>query len=185
MKLRSAVWFLIAFFAASAAWSEEPGAAFSSLAQGERVRLRLSGGKKLRGTLDAASPEAIVLRPEDSAKAPLRLLPADLERIEVARGRRSHWREGGLIGFVPGALFLGWAAAALACDDQGSDCDGYAGPALIGALVGGAATAGVGALVGLAVKTDRWVPVDGRGPTVSLRMAPTRGGLQAGVAIRF
>ncbi len=185
MKFRSAVWFLVAFFAASAAWSEEPGAAFSSLAQGERVRLRLSSGKKLRGTLETASPVAIVLRPKDPAQAPLRLVPADLERLEVARGRRSHWREGGLIGFVPGALFFGFAGGVLACDDQGSDCQGAEPTVLIAGLVGGAATAGVGALVGLAIKTDRWVEVDGSGPNVSLGVAPTRGGLRAGVSLRF
>jgi len=37
-----------------------------------------------------------------------RVLPLEsIQKLEVARGRRSFWKEGAIIGFVPGALFFG------------------------------------------------------------------------------
>ena len=106
-----------------------------------------------------------------------------VERVEVVRGTRSHWVEGAAIGFVPGAVFLGAVVYVMGCDDYNASCN--TGEAVLAGLVGGVATAGVGALIGLAVKSDRWVKVPLPKPKVALSLAPMRGGLRAAVTVRF
>ena len=153
----------------------------ADLSRGDRVRLRLAGeGKVVRGTVDAAGPREIVVRPRDSAQAPLHLAPQQMASLEVVRGRRSHWGAGAIVGFVPGALLGVAVAANRECDP---DCD-HTGAALGYGLVGGAVTAAAGALIGLAIRTDRWVPVR-EGPQVGLTLAPAKGGLRAALSLRF
>ena len=177
----------VAVFAVATLWAPVIAAAADSvtlaeLSRGDQVRVRLtSGGEPVRGTLDATGPDEIVVRPKDAARPALRLSPQQMAKLEVARGRRSHWGVGAAIGFVPGAL-LGVAVAMNAeCDP---DCD-HTGEAVGYAFVGGAVTATLGALVGLAVKTDRWVLVQDRRPKVALILAPAKGGFRAGLSLRF
>ena len=154
---------------------------FADLARGDRVRLRLSAeGESVRGTVDAAGPGEIVVRPRDAARPPLHLSPQQMASLEVVRGRRSHWLGGAIIGFVPGALLGVAVAANRECDP---DCD-HTGAAVGYGLVGGAVTATAGALIGLAIRTDRWVPVR-QGPQVALTLAPAKGGLRAALSLRF
>ncbi len=104
-----------------------------------------SGGKTLRGTIDATGPDEIVVRTGDRAKPTLRLSSQQMTQLEVVRGRRSRWAEGALIGFLPGALFLGYAGASLGeCDPE---CN-QTGEVLVYGLVGGTITAAVGAPIG-------------------------------------
>jgi hypothetical protein len=146
--------------------------------------LRLSsGGKTVHGTVDSAGSEEIIVRPNDLEKPLLRLSPQQFQTLDVVRGRRSRWREGAAIGFVPGAMFMGFMVLAL--DDCYSDCDSNLGPVLGYGLVGGAITGGLGALIGLAVKTDRWAPVTTGRPRVALDLAPTKGGFRADLSLRF
>lgn len=155
---------------------------FASLARGEKVRLRLTSDREpVYGTIDAAGPGEIVVRREDPALPALRLSPQQMKKLEVARGRRSHWGVGAAVGFVPGA-FLGVAAAMNAeCDPN---CD-HTGEAVGYALVAGAVTASLGALVGLAIRTDRWVRVEDRPAKLSLSLAPANGGFRAGLSLSF
>jgi hypothetical protein len=158
--------------------------ALTDLSSGDRVRLRLSsGGKTVHGTVDAAGPDEVVVRPKDIARPLLRLSPQQLEKLEVVSGRRSRWREGAVIGFVPGAVFMGFMVLAL--DDCYSDCDDNTVGVVGYGLVGGAITGGLGALIGLAVKTDRWAPVATGRPKVALNLAPMKGGFQANLSLRF
>ena len=155
----------------------------ADLARGDQVRVRLtSGGKPVRGTIDAAGPGEIVVRPKDAAQPPLRLSPQQMAKLEVVRGRRSHWVRGAVIGFIPGALVGG--VAAVAFSDCYRDCD-HAGDVVKYALVAGAMTGTLGALIGLAVKTDRWVLVQDRRPKLALSLAPARGGFRAGLSVGF
>jgi hypothetical protein len=166
--------------------ADETSGPLSTLTSGDRVRLRLAGsGKSLRATIESVTADELVLRPLDSAK-PLRLSLAQLRSLEVARGRRSQWRSGALIGFIPGALFFGWVGAALACIDF-TECPSsqWGDGALVGGLVGGVATASVGALVGLAFKTDRWVRVHERKPKLALMVAPANGQVRVGLSVSF
>lgn len=153
----------------------------TNLSLGENIRLRLSSGGKIQGALDSVGPDGIVVRPRDLAKPPLRLTPQEMTRLEVARGRRSHWRGGALVGFVPGALLL--TAFAEAMDECYRDCDHT--NTVKAALVGGAITGTVGGLIGLAIKTDRWVPVATTRPGVKLSLSPIKGGFRAKLSLRF
>jgi len=164
-------------------------AAAPALARGERVRLWLAGSsthvgsrKKISGTVESVSPEALVVRPFEASASPVTLSRTQIDMLEVARGTRRRWPEGAAIGFVPGAVFGVAAGYALSCDDYNASCNGAAG-AVVG-LVLGAGTACLGALVGLAFKTDRWVSVPTR-PKVALQLAPVKGGLRAAVIVRY
>jgi len=154
----------------------------ADLSRGDQVRVRLtSGGEPLRGTIDAAGPGEIVVRPKDPAQPPLRLSPQQMAKLEVVRGRRSHWVGGAVIGFVPGAALGVAVAMSRECDP---DCD-HSGAAVGNAFVGGAITGTVGALIGLAIKTDRWVLVQDRRPKLALALAPTKGGFRGGLSFSF
>ncbi len=184
MKTASVNWLVALSLVASSLAAQEGSATSASLAPGERVRLRLLGsGKKVTGTIESAAPDAIAVRPRNTTQPPLKLTLSQIDELEVARGRRSRWPEGAIIGFVPGALLLGAAGYALSCDDYNASCNTET--ALVVGLVGGAATAGLGALVGLAIKTDRWVKVPVRKPHVALTIAPVRAGFRAAVTVRY
>jgi hypothetical protein len=182
MGVRWASWLVFGALSAAAVAGAEDSLTLADLTRGDRVRLRLSsGGKKVRGTVDAAGRDEIVVSPRDPAQPPLRLSPQQMAKLEVVRGRRSRWREGAAIGFVPGALFMGFMDLAL--DDCYRDCDRSG--VLIYGLAGGAITGTLGALVGLAIKTDRWVPVQTRSPKLALALAPTKGGFRAGLSFSY
>jgi hypothetical protein len=182
MRIRAAAGLVVATLSAAAAAVADESLTLADLSRGDQVRVRLTrGGEPVRGTLDTAGPDDIVVRPKDPAQPPLRLSPQQVKKLEVARGRRSHWVAGAAVGFVPGA-FLGLAAVANAeCDP---DCD-HTGEALAYGCVGGAITSAVGALVGLAIRTDRWIVVEERRPKVALAVAPARGGFRAHLSLSF
>jgi len=156
MGIRAATGLIVAALCAPVIGAAEDSLTLADLSRGDQVRLRLAtGGKSVRGILDAAGPDEIVVRPRDPAQPPLRLSPQQMAKLEVVRGRRSRWRRGAVIGFVPGALFM--YAAARSLDDCYRDC-GFPGEAVVVGLVGGVITGAVGALIGHAVTTDRWCP---------------------------
>ena len=184
MPTRVAAGLIVATLSAPALAAADDGVVtLADLSRGDQVRVRLtSGGDPVRGTLDAAGPDEIVVRPRDPSQKALRLSPQQVAKLEVVRGRRSHWALGAAIGFVPGALLGGVAALATAeCDP---DCD-HTGEALAYGCVGGAITSAVGALVGLAIRTDRWVLVQERRPKLALTLAPAKGGFRAGLSFSF
>lgn len=154
----------------------------ADLSPGDQVRLRLSGGgQSVRGRVEATELDQLVVRPKDGGQAQLHLSPQQVAQLEVVHGRRSHWLAGAAIGFVPGALMGVAVVANSECDP---DCD-HTGRALGYGLVGGAITGTVGALIGLVVKTDRWVPVETRRPKVALTLGPAKDGFRAHLSLRF
>ena len=176
MRFRTALGFLVIVLAAPAAVADETSGPLSTLASGDRVRVQIAGsGKSLRASIESVTAGELLLRPVGGAQ-PLRLDLAQLQSVDVARGQGSRWRKGAVIGFVPGTLLFGLLGGVLGCMDV-PDCSFHAGYAVGTGLVGGAATASVGALVGLAFKTDRWVRVHERKPKVALMLAPMRVGL--------
>jgi len=181
---RSKRWFPGMALLATLAGADDQTSPLSVLAPGDVVRVEVVGNRKtLKSTIESVTADEITLRPEGVAE-PLRLSLQQLDRLEVARGRRSQWREGAVIGFVPGALFFGLVGGVLPCIDSSGDCfDG--GWAATGALIGGGLTASVGALVGLAFKTDRWVRVHDGKAKASLTLAPVEGGMRAGLSVTF
>ena len=188
MRAASVAWLLASCLAATLAAEDQAAAPVP--VPGERVQLWLMGDvnkrgdlKKITGTFESLSPVAITVRPRGASATPMTLKLSKVERIEVVRGTRSHWVEGAAIGFVPGAVFLGAVVYVMGCDDYNASCN--TGEAVLAGLVGGVATAGVGALIGLAVKGERWVKVPLPKPKVALALAPMRGGVRAAITVRF
>jgi hypothetical protein len=176
MKVRRALWLLmsVSALAGPASAEDDPSPQLVGVASGDRVRLKTAGGKSLRATVESVTADEFVLRGSGAAE-PIRFNLSQLESLDVSRGRGSHWRRGAVIGFVPGALFLGTIGGVFPCIDMADPCFA-SGWAVTGALIGGTITGSVGALVGLAFKTDHWVRVHEKRPKVSLHMAPTQGG---------
>ncbi len=135
------------------------------------------------GTVVVMTNDSIVLAA--GAQGAHRAIRRDLmTQLDVPQGRSSHpWR-----GAVVGAVTLGsltYASVVAICDPRGSPpvCSitdaGLVGVSLAGAAVGG----GLGAIVGLAFKTDRWeeVPLD----QLRVSFAPKRDGFAFGLSLRF
>jgi hypothetical protein len=176
--------------AVGAAGEEPPDPSTSAAVVGDRVRLRMTGERRLlTGKVLEIDGAALVLA-RGREGGTLRVPFASLERLEVAGGRRNRAGTGAAIGFVPGALFGGTVGLYIACSEQ-VRCSPV-GPVLVGGLLGGAATGALGALMGLAIRTDRWqaVPLGesaaGRKATVGIGLSPVSGrGFQVGLSVGF
>ncbi len=121
-------------------------------------------------------------------------LPLDsVTKLEVSQARKTNTGKGAGIGFLLGGLVgavMGYASYE-ECVPQGPRSWSCIGPnfgskyaALGGALLGGLGGLVVGALIGSAVKTDRWreVPLD----PVRVSLGPQRDGrFGFGASVRF
>jgi hypothetical protein len=103
---------------------------------------------------------------KDAVVIPMTLV----QRLEVSRGKKSHWIAGALAG-AGGGLAL----TALYCNDPplGGKCDSGEW-AHTAAFFGGIGAAG-GALIGAVIRTDRWTTVPPNTLTLSVSPAPGRG----------
>jgi len=143
---------------------------------GERVRIVSAefGRRKLTGRLLAIDDETLLLKMAGRAE-PLRLRRSSVERLDVSRGIRGHGGTGAAIGALalglPTGLFFGaWGAAG-----GGGD-----GAVLAAAVVGVGSGAAIGALVGSAVRTERW---DHASLSVAVVPRPRGGGVA--LSLRF
>ncbi len=176
LVLRELAFFVPMILMASGAplMGQEPAA---GLDVGSRVRLTFpcelaspsfpeSAGRTCRsdGRLALLTGDTIMIAAGDST------LVYDLNavsRVEVSRGRKSHWLAGAGIGFVVGAAT---AYVALSSGGSTSTCDQSANQDAVStgecialaALVGGVPGAGLGAVAGLFIRSERWqdAPVD-------------------------
>ncbi len=176
--------------AVGAAGEEPPDPCASAAFVGDRVRLRMTGERHLLTgkVLEIDGAALVIARGREGAV--LRVPLASLDRLEVARGRRNRAALGAAIGFVPGALYAAAVVGALGCEEQ-VRCT-KVGPMLVSGLVGGAATGTLGALIGLAIRTDRWQavplgePAAGRKATLGIGLSPIAGrGLRVGLSVGF
>jgi hypothetical protein len=120
------------------------------LAPGNRVRVHLSQPRRtVIGTVARVSQDTLVILPQD-ARTELVLPAANVRKLELSLGRRSHTGKGALLGFIAGGVGVSIALAALCA----GECIGGgviivpAGGAVGGAILG----AGIGALI----RSDRW-----------------------------
>ena len=151
---------------------------------GEKVRVTtLAGRSREMGVIVQTDAESLTVS-LGSGQSPVRIPLASIERLEVARGRRTTARAGACYGGLVGAVLGGLAVAGLgeALCENASDCGASAEGYLVGVGIFGAAGAGVGALTGLAIKTDRWerLPVDR--VRVGIRPAPGGASVQVSLA---
>jgi len=185
MKTRIVVWLAVTALAAPVAGAQDPVPPPSTLVPGDRVRLEKTPDRKgLIATIESVTEGELVVKSVKTSET-LRLDRSQLHNLEVSRGQRTQWRKGAKIGFVPGFLFFGFAGGAAACIDT-PDCSWQPGYGLVTGVLGGAVTGGLGALIGLAYKTDRWVPVpEPKKPRVSVMLAPIPGQARFGVTVSF
>ena len=117
VRVRTIFGIVLMGLAASAVGADDSNFALSDLHSGDRVKVRREGeGKTLVGAIEKVTGDELVVRVPGVA-APFRLSLSQLQSLEVARGTRSQWRRGAVIGFVPGALVVGWTSGVLACED--------------------------------------------------------------------
>ncbi len=163
-------------------------AASSALAQqpaiGERVRVKaLSEGLgrpiEIVGTLEQRASAYLIVRPPGAA--PARIAWDDVWRFQVSRGRHSNSGKGAMIGLgIGGALGL-----ALGISLTGDDFfDVGAGDVALISLQMGAMGAGIGALIGMASKSERWETVPPHAWRIQVAPDPG-GGVALGVRVRL
>lgn len=179
---------LLASFSAVMAQETTPG-----LEAGDRVRVTFPCDRALGtafqptgrvcrsdGRLALLTRDTIVIAAGNSTTAHSL---ESVSRVEVGTGTKSHWLPGAAIGFA-----VGWTAAYVALSSGGSTstCDQSANQdavsvgecVALSALVGGVPGFGLGALVGIFIRSERWqdVPLDrvrvsaGSGPGDGLRL---------------
>jgi hypothetical protein len=181
MRMRIGLWAVLVLAGSTAAGADEA----AGVAAGDKVRLTPADGRRFSAVVVETEPDALVVRTGPQA-APTRVPLAGLQRVQVARGRRGHVKEGALIGFVPGFLFGAVIGHVLGCDDQGPNCSGATRATLAAGTMVGGITAAAGGLVGLAVRTDRWVDAAPSPPRVQGVILPLPGGgAAASVAVSF
>jgi len=157
-----------------------------SLPPGSRVRVSMVDGhpdptsQRQVGTLVSLSEASVVIQNGSGTQETYAI--ASVETLEVSMERRSRMGRGALIG----GLGLGAVGAVSSyieesrCEPQllfgvpSGGCGSPAGFAVLGFVVSGAVGAGVGALIGSAIRTDRWQTVP-RGARTA--MASVRGGI--------
>lgn len=175
-------------------WSCAGHVADTSIAPGDRVRVTAPSMdlEKGVGTVAALETDTLVVNTGERADA-LEVPLADVTKLEVHRGQKSRTGRGALIGAGVGAL-AGVATVAIACasttggcdfsesggSDELSDLAVATALVLMGTVVG----AGVGAIIGLATRVDRWQAV----PLDDIRVGPspvTPDGVAVSVTLRL
>lgn len=138
------------------------GTAAQRLEEGARVRLGLpcttgAGACRVAGIFAGVRGDSVTLV-RDGARIPYGL--AGVRSLEVSRGEGSRWLAGASIGFVAGAattfFVLNSGGSTSVCNR--SENQDAVRPIECAGLValGGLVTAGVGALIGGQVRTERW-----------------------------
>lgn len=102
-----------------------------------------------------------------------------LRRLEVSGGRRSHWLAGAGVGFLVGAgaaFAVLYSGGSTSLCNQSANQDAMSSGECIGlTALGGLAGAGLGAVIGSRLRSERWqdVPIErlrlGLGPQVDGR----------------
>ena len=150
---------LVALFVAT---SSPLAAQEAPVEPGTRVRVKAPPLQPdwVRGTVVGWESGSLVLEPEKpDGNTPLTLARDQITRLDVHRGTKSKALLGAGIGFGVG---VGWTVLLFEsiCNSE-EECD--AGDWAKGIAIFGGVGAGLGALVGLLFKTDRWeaVPLEG------------------------
>lgn len=141
---------------------------------GQHVRAAV-GGQWQYGTLLRAVPDSLILGVGKHGDERLALPLSSILRLEVGAGRKGHPITGLLIGGSIGVLGGAVAGNAL-CTSSGGflepDCADAPVPEIVGGAIGGLVLGGVGALIGWAIKSDRWEEISLQSLQVGLVKQP-------------
>lgn len=146
----------------TAALTPLPAQRSREIVQGDRIRVLATQpgtafSRPTIGTFAGATADTLYLRRRDSLMAFHRLSVAG---VEVSAGRGSYWKTGAIAGGLLGAA-TGVIGVIAYCGQE--DCSTAPQAALMFGTAFGAAAAGLGAMVGLAVpRRERWIPADVR-----------------------
>lgn len=153
---------------AGLAWSAAAAQAQTPLQPGQRVRVRstVAHTPEVAGVFEGVRGDSLMVRDDDRSVATAVPL-ATVDRLQVSRGRHSHWITGAAIGFAVGA-----ATGVIAGVAGHNDADwlfSSGASAFLGAVLLAPVGAVTGLVVGLMVRTERWqtVPLDDIGPGVA------------------
>ena len=118
-----------------------------------------------------------------SADTVLAVPLADVVRLEILKGQRSYKWPGAAIGLGCGALVGVGIGYAVTTDGSGNWDFSRPMAVMVGGVAFGVIGTGVGAWVGLSIRTDQWrdVPLEG----LRVSVAPVRSGLSVGARITF
>lgn len=149
-----------------------PARESDTVAIGSRVRVTSpdAGTQPLVGQVAALERDAVVVVSE-AGGTQTRVPVTPSTTLEVSKGRRSQAARGAMLGAAAGVM----PGLLMTFGDYNTD---KGNPAAI-ALGGAAAGAALGSLIGLALKTEEWLPA--RMPVVSASIAP----VPRGAAISF
>lgn len=152
-------------------WAEERG----TVAVGSRVRVTWHDtGARLIGRVVALDPGVVVLGDEGGI-GEQRVRVTQSTTFEVSSGDKSQAARGAMIGTAVGAVPGLWMTFGDYNTDKGN-------PAAI-SLVGAAAGAAIGALVGLAFKAEKWLPAGA--PVVTAGIAPVPRGAFVSLSVSW
>jgi hypothetical protein len=152
---------------------------------GDRVRITAPSvsGSPFVGAFVAIEADSLVVH--DSVDT-WRLSLASVEQVDLSRGRQSHTLLGAGIGFLVGggvAVALLYTGGSTSLCDQSANQDAMNSGECIGlSALGGVAGAGLGAIIGGFIRTERWQGIPLKRLRVSLRpQAGSRLGLALAV----
>ncbi len=152
-----------------------------TLTAGDKVRVT-TDKERVVGYLTAIEGEQLTLdttfrRLDTSLVLPL----ASVTKFEVSRGQNSKAGMGALVGLIVGAG-VGAAFGIGLCNSFPQD-DNCVGDGVVGGLLLALPTAGLGALIGLTIKVERWktVPLD----RIRVGLIPRGGGLEVSAKFVF
>lgn len=153
-------------------------------AVGERIRVRTVSERpgKVTGVLETREPDYLVVQAEDAT--PTTIAWADISRLEVSRGTKSNVGKGALIGAGVGAG-MGVSTVILFCTGESplaEDCGAGEVVGTVAFLIG--IGTGVGALIGAAARTEKWVEVPPNRWQIEVAPDPN-GGVAVGVNLRL
>lgn len=153
------------------------------LREGDRIRVTTISGQpaQVTGVFRGSETESLTIHVDGSAQA---MVPyGDISRLQRSRGFHNNAAKGALIGGAGGAAF-GIATGILAASQGDSFWDAETGEVLLFTLVTGATGAGLGALIGLAIKSEKWETVPREQWRIQVAPDP-RGGVAIGLNLRL
>jgi hypothetical protein len=145
------------------------------LHEGSRVRVRVVGSSEPQiGTLARASGDSVLVRYLPDAR-PVAVSAAQLSTFETSLGKKGNTRKGAVVGFVVGTV-VGVAYGISWASEPNNDFAVHE-IAATGLIVGGVGAL-LGAIAGVAIRTERWEAVappwetaTARTPNRSIRLA--------------
>lgn len=153
----------------------------SAVAPGSRVRLR-TGSSKLEGQVVRVDADFVSLVPSVGTRGPIAIPAAQVQSVDVWRGRASQWRSGAEIGSFAGFVTASAVFAARMRHCVGAQC-AKSGRWVAYGAAGSLAGAIVGGLVGAVFQHDRWERIS-LGPAHP-QIAVRAGGQGIAFSIRF